>query len=253
MSQLGFKFIAKLIIACLVAAILGYWLRQNFNQELLADSANLGWFVGVLGTLYTLIAAFIIFQVWGQFNSMSRLLGLEAKAICGLWDFTDYLNDAPVGRKMNRVLDRYIEIVLTHEKADASRGIKSVHPSTELTAILKVIDSIKFDDNRDSAIFPSLINQYEELSSVRMERIEAGVTRVPLLLRLFFSLLTGGVILSFALLGFNNGWLYYFSLTVISLILIFAYLLTVDLDNPFDGFWNIDYVPLENAKKYLKQ
>lgn len=253
MKRLGLKFITRIIFGCLLVAAFGFWLRQNFNQELLADSANLGWFVGVFGTLYTLIAAFIIVQVWSQFNNMSRLLGLEAKAVCALWDFTDYLNDAPVSRKMSRALDLYLKTVVGREKEEASRGVKSVHPSKELTAILQVIDSIKFDDRRDAAIFPSLIEQYEALSSVRMERIENGVTRVPLLLKLFFMILSVGLILSFALLGFNSNWLYYFSLITITFILGFAYLMAIDLDNPFDGFWNIDYVPLENAKRYLKQ
>jgi hypothetical protein len=251
-NSLTSAIIKNILLPCIILVIIAWFLRTFIGADyFLKDSANFGWFLGVIGTIYTLITAFIIVQVWGQFNGLSALLGKEAKSLCSIWNFTDYLNDDKASTDMKTAIIKYIDTVITSEKTEASKCIKSVHPSGEIINILKVIDRVKFDDKRDSSIFPSLINSYEELSSVRMERIEAGVTRIPLLLKLLFIILNIFLGLSFVFLGFVNNGLYYFTVIAGAVTLSLAYFMADDLDNPFDGFWNVDFIPLENAKRYI--
>ena len=89
----------NIILPSATLVIIAWFLRTFIGVDyFLKDSANFGWFLGVIGTIYTLITAFIIVQVWGQFNGLSTLLGKEAKCICSLWNFTDYLNDNQASR-----------------------------------------------------------------------------------------------------------------------------------------------------------
>ena len=129
---------------------------------------------------------------------------------------------------------------------------RSVHPSVELTRVHAILDEVKFNDKRDGVIFPLLAQAFEELSDVRSERIEAGVTRLPGLLKRFFAFLSLLLFVSFSLIGFVSVYLYLFTLVMGGIVVAFAFFIANDLDNPFDGEWNVDFTAIEQARKYVE-
>lgn len=241
----------KVIFAILLTLIIGYILRLLFNQILLEDEASVGWFFGVFGTFYTLITAFILVTVWTQYTSFEKLLAVEAKNISAIWNLTDYLNDKKVSQKMKGVLLKYIDSTVDKEMQEHTRGNKVDHPSRELVSILEVIDKINFDDKRDASIFQSIINAYEELSTSRAERIEHSVTRIPPILKLFFLLVSVLFVVIYMVHGFNNLYLYLFTLAVLTFIVKFSYIIITDLDNPFKGIWNISLESFINCRNFI--
>lgn len=244
-------FLIRSILSLLITIPLALFVRKFLGAStLLADINGIGWLVGVLGTIYTFVAAFTVVEVWSQFNGVASLIAKEAKAVTSIWNYVDYLNDSTVDQKMKKSLIAY----LAHaegEKIDAANGIRSPHPSIELMQIFRIMDTIQFNDKRDATIYPLLVTAYEELSSVRSERIEAGTARIPSPLRIFFTVLSVFLLITFILLGFVSTSLYMYNIALVTIIISYAHTLILDLDNPFVGIWNVDYTAFAQTKKYI--
>lgn len=60
-----------------------------------------------------------------------------------------------------------------------------------------------------------------------------------------------GSLIGFVLLGFNSTGLYLFALFGVLLVTSVIYSVISDLDNPFDGIWNLDLSMLAQAKNYI--
>ncbi|PIR99157.1 hypothetical protein COT87_01000 [Candidatus Collierbacteria bacterium CG10_big_fil_rev_8_21_14_0_10_44_9] len=244
-------FLVRSIVSLLVTIPLALFVRSYAGAStLLTDINGVGWLVGVLGTIYTFVAAFTVVEVWSQFNGVTALIAKEAKAVTSIWNYVDYLNDTKVDKKMQKVLVAYL-LQAEGEKVDAASGVRSPHPSIELMQIFHVMDTIRFDDKRDVTVFPLLVAAYEELSSVRSERIGAGTARIPSPLRIFFTILSVLLLSTFILLGFVSTSLYIYNIALVTIIISYAHTLILDLDNPFVGIWNVDYTAFVQTKKYI--
>lgn len=247
-TTLGQKILLVSLAVLVLVTLFQKYIIPSFIGD---DISNLTLFTGAIATLYTLIVAFIIVEVWGQFNSISKYISEEAKAITSIWNYTDYLNDSSLSKKMKEGLLSYINVASNSEKKDASQGIRSVHPSKELVGILKIIDKVTFDDNRDSAIFPNLITSFENLSSLRSERIDASTNRLPGFLKILFQSLSVIVVVFFMFQPFNDLFIALFGNLTLAILVSISYFLVEDMDNPFEGHWNVDYSPLQEAKDYI--
>ena len=246
--------LTPIFLSVLLATIFGVALQNFIGKEyFLADIGGIGWLLGVVGTIYTLVAAFTMVEVWNQFNNTSSLISKEAKAIITIWNYTDYLNDKDIDSKMQKCLTEYIHESMTTEQNQAAKGIRSPQSSLALTNILRVIDKVKFDDPKDASIFPLLTQAYEDLATIRSDRIEAGVARLPGMIRIFFIALSIMLMVSYILVGYIHLPLYIihtvFGATIISL----TYKIIIDLDNPFDGYWNLDYSAFIHAKEHISK
>lgn len=244
-------FLLRSIISLLVTVPVALFVRSYMGAGMLLSEINgIGWLVGVLGTIYTFVAAFTVVEVWTQFNGVAALIAKEAKSVTSIWNYVDYLNDTKVDRQMQKALIAYLKHA-EGEKIDASNGVRSPHPSIELMQIFRIMDTIQFNDKRDAAIYPLLVTAYEELSSVRSERIEAGTARIPSPLRIFFTVLSIFLLITFILLGFVSTNLYLYNVVLVTVIISYAHMLILDLDNPFVGIWNVDYSAFAQTKKYI--
>lgn len=70
----------------------------------------------------------------------------------------------------------------------------------------------------------------------------------------FFFKTTLFLMIGVSLIGFSvtlRGTL--FSIIAAAFVTSITYQIIFDLDNPFDGDWNISYEPFEEAKKYIEQ
>lgn len=244
--------IFPILISVGLATLLGISLQTLVGKEyFLEDIGGVGWLLGVVGTIYTLVAAFTMVEVWSQFNNTSNLISREAKSIISIWNYIEYLNDKKIDRSMQKVLTGYLERCMSVEHDQASKAVRPIQSSVEFLAILKVIDQISFNDARDVAVFPVLIQAYEDLSTIRSDRIEAGVTRLPGMIKIFFIALSLMLMVSYILVGYVHLPLFIIHTIFGASIISLTYKIILDLDNPFDGYWNLDYSALTQAKEHI--
>ncbi|PIY80626.1 MAG: hypothetical protein COY80_01955 [Candidatus Pacebacteria bacterium CG_4_10_14_0_8_um_filter_42_14] len=247
------KIIQKAVMVLGLALVLSYLLRVLLHDSISVDDlGKLGSVTGAVSTIYTLIIAFIIVEVWGQFNSLGASVAKEASTLVALWNFTDYLDDKKIDKKMRPALVKYIDKVLNEERTEASMCKRTKHPSDELIAILRVIDLVTVDNEKDAAVLPHLFEYFEQLSGARGGRLDASTNRLPMFLKflfIFLSVMTGVL---FFLIPFESLAVQIFASGIVSFIIYLSYTLIVDLDNPFSGSWNVDYSPLTEAREYIE-
>lgn len=248
-----FQTVILIIAQIAFATILAYFIHTQFSTVINADFVSTGWLFGTFGTLYALITAFILVEVWNQYNALDSAVATEAKVLTSIWNYTDYLNDTKVSQSMYQALTSYLRTTAEKEVIAMGHNQTLAHPSPELSQILRVIDNVKFDDPRDASAFKALIQSFENLSSSRMSRISQGATRIPTLLKLFFNLVTFTFLSIYILQMFVSLPLYLLTVVIISTIVLFVRAIIFDLDNPFKGIWNLSIEPYNNALHFIDQ
>lgn len=248
-----YKYIIfPILLSITLATVFGVLLQSIVGKEyFLADIGGIGWLLGVVGTIYTLVAAFTMVEVWSQFNSTSNLISREAKVLISLWNYANYLNDTKLDQQLRHALLSYIDVTMQHEHRDATLGVRSRQSSPAFLGILQAIDHVKFNDSRDASIFPLLTQSCEELATIRSDRIEASVTRLPSMIKVFFIALSIMLMISYILVGYVHLPLYLIHTISGATIISLTYKIILDLDNPFDGYWNLDYSALTQAKDHI--
>lgn len=248
------KICLKIFITCAVLVLIGLWLRMRVGKEyFLADAANFGWIIGVIGTIYTLITAFVLFGVWNQYNTLQELIAKEARILAGLWNYTDYFNDSKLDKQMRESLVSYINKALEVEIKRLAGDQQVVTYSAELITINQVVDAVKFNDGRDGTIYSVVIELYKNLVDVRVQKNEAGITRLPLSIKALFIVLSLLLVFCVLILGFTNELMYIFSLLFVAIIVSLTYEVVQDMDNPFGGLFQLKQGTLEETKEYISR
>lgn len=247
------KLVISVSFRLVVALALGYCAQSYLSHLISPNASILSTLFNTLGGIYALVTAFVLVEVWSQYNNLDSALSSEAKVLTSLWNYTDYLNDKNVSKAMKTSLTSYITTVLNVEVPAMANNQTLVHPSKELTGIMQVIDQIKFNDPRDASAFKSIIQSFENLSTQRMGRISQGSTRIPITLRAFFEMVSYAFLGSFLLQSFTHQGLYLISVGSLSLIVFYVREIILDLDNPFDGLWNVSTHSYHQALDYINQ
>lgn len=209
--------------------------------------------VGAMGTIYALITAFILVNVWQGLTETQNSFSSENEALIQIWSFVDYFDDIEFSKSMKKVLLAYITSTL-RELVDLSSQKKIIFPSKEFTNILKAIDAVKFDDPRDPIAFGGLTQAYTNLSSARAKRIEICLTMMPTILRDFYLITSLIFWIGYLVQGFNSDIVYYTNLFMVSVIVIFAYLIIMDLDRPLKpGLVQVGFDPYFQSIEYIQK
>ncbi len=206
--------------------------------------------VGAIGTIYALISAFILSNVWSNFKEAEQAVSQENEAIISLWNSADYFNSLKESNRMRAVLVSYIDSVLRNEFHHARR-FESTLPGKEFLGIQRLIDSIELDSHRDEIVFSSIISTYENLSIARNKRINRMVDSMPRMLKMFY--IIASIILwgGFAFEGFKNPILYLAVNFGITTIIVLNYMIIIDFDNPLDGFIRISFDRYIASRDYI--
>lgn len=240
-------------IISLLAASLLFGLIIFFNFHSLLDSLieiRDSDVVGAIGTIYALISAFILSNVWSNFKEAEQAVGQENEAIISLWNSADYFDSLKESNRMRSALVAYINSVLQNEYHHSRRSEFSP-PGKEFLAIQRLIDSIQIGSPRDEIVFSSIISTYENLSIARNKRINRMSETMPQMLRVFYiiaSLILWG---GFAFEGFQNPLLYLVVNFGITTIIVLNYFIIVDFDNPLDGFIRVSFDRYIASRDYI--
>ena len=76
-------------------------------------------------------------------------------------------------------------------------GKRNDQLSKTFRLISKIIQDVKFDDDHDQIVFDHVLAQYGTLSTIRTERINQSLMRLPTILRVFVYLSSLIALLSF--------------------------------------------------------
>ena len=164
--------IIKSTIATLIVILATLLFREAFSSEdLLADVSGLGAFVTVFGTLYGIMAAFIVFEVWGQYNKTAALVAQEAQGLERLYRLAIYFRDEKLSREIKETITAYSKLIIAGKFQKLGSGQRNKENGIVFRRIAEIIKGITFDDDHDHVVFDHVVSHYGKLSEIRTERI----------------------------------------------------------------------------------
>lgn len=246
--------VIKSLIFSIISVGLMYAARLFFHTEsFLSDLGGLGGFLTVFGTLYGIMAAFVVFEVWSQYNRTVDLIDKEGLGLERLFRLTLYFRDNKLTSQMKKVIKTYADMVISGNFQKIGSGQRNPETGKAFRKISEVIRDIKFNDDHDQIIFDHIINHYGHLSEIRTQRITQSLSRLPILLKIFLYSASTLALTSFIIMPFQNMYYGFFAIGALSFILAMIFQLVEDLDNPFVGHWNLTPEPFERALQHIEK
>jgi hypothetical protein len=243
---------SALFSAAAVAA--SYFLRSRFHTELyLADVSGLSAFLSVFGTLYGILTAFFVFEVWTQYNRISELIDKEAQGLERLYRLTLYFRDEGFTSKMKVAISEYANLVINGNFKTLAQGGRNVQNGIAFRKMADIIREIQFNDDHDSIVYSQVLEHYGELAQVRTERRNQSLSRLPVQLKTFIYISSFFALVTFLVMPFAQAIYGYLSVLIISFLQAMIFQMVEDLDNPFVGEWALTPEPFARAMKHIDE
>ncbi len=246
--------ITKSLLVSILFVGLAYAVRTLFKTDLyLSDVGGLGSFVTVFGTLYGIMSAFVVFEVWAQYNKTTSLIDQEALGLERLFRLTLYFRDAKLTKDMTRVITAYATKVIEGKFQKIGSGQRNKENGILFRNISEVIREIKFDDDHDTIVYQQILDHYGKLGQIRTDRINQSLTRLPVLLKVFLYVTSGIAVGTFIIMPFAQFLYQVFVVIGVGFVIAMLIQLVEDLDNPFVGNWNITPEPFQRALDHINE
>lgn len=246
--------LGKSIVISLIVGTLTYFTQTTLGlNKYLGDIGGIGSFLVVFGTLYGIMTAFIVVEVWNQHNKTSHLFEQEAEELEKLFRLSLYFRSEVFSKKIKDVISQYGKILITSEFKHLGEGQKHEEEEKSFRQITHVIKDIVLKDGHDHVIFDNIITLYGDLAQTRIERTHQSMLRLPLPLKTFFYASTVIVVLSFVFMPFANAIYAVASSGCLVFMLAMISQIIEELDNPFKGFWNLTPESFEETLLHLEE
>ncbi len=214
------------------------------------DAEGLSALLQIIGTLYSVVYAFATYVIWGQFAAVENEILKESGALKDLILFSRSMKEA-TRDPVVRAVRAYGRAVSETEWGVLSRGDDTEKTDRLFSAVITSVTDSKPENDSDRRIHDQLLQIANQASGHRDERLALSAKRIPRTLLLFVMTTALTILLLLLIFPFRNLALGILSVVIATLLLYFAHFVITDLDNPFEGTWNVGSRPFEElASKY---
>jgi hypothetical protein len=234
------------------AAILYLGLRlAGFHRFFVNDAEGVGALLQIIGTLYSVVYAFATYVIWGQFAAVENEILKESGALKDLVVFSRPLKDA-ARDPMVRAVKAYARGVAETEWGTLSRGEDTEKTDRLFSSLISSVIDVKPEGDAERMVYERLLGIANLASAHRDERLAISAKRMPKTLLLFVSLTAFTILFLLLFFPFHNLALGMVSMAIATLLLFFAHFVLTDLDNPFEGTWNVSSEPFSDLVTKLR-
>jgi hypothetical protein len=229
-----------------VAAALYLALRlAGFHKLFADDGEGVGALLQIVGTLYSVVYAFATYVIWGQFAAVESEIQKESGALKDLILFSRQLKEA-ARDPIVRAVRAYARGVTESEWGMLSRREDTDRTDKLFSGVIASVAEAKPADETESRLYDRLLEIAHQASAHRDERIALSVKRIPRTLLLFVTLTAFTILFLLLFYPFHNLALGLVSIAITTMLLFFANFVLTDLDNPFEGTWNVESTPFND-------
>jgi hypothetical protein len=246
-SVMNWKAISSQLLAraaLLAVAVASYWLLRGtpFSDITAHDAEGLNTLILLLGSIYAVMYAFVIYVIWGQFTDVENFVMRECYSLDELLRFSRYVN-ADSNRAIRRSLSEYSQAVLGSEWE--ALGKRERDPATEncFITLMTVVIRTAPADAAEATIQQRLIDIAREAGEHRDERITKSLTRIPPTLMGFVNAMSIALLVLIFVYPFHHPVAGVACFVLVATVLVFANIVMTDLDNPFNGVYNVSSEP----------
>ena len=211
----------------------------GFHKLFIDDAEGIGALLQIIGTLYSVVYAFATYVIWGQFAAVENGILKESGALKDLVLFSGPLKEA-TRDPIVRAVRAYARGVVESEWGTLSRGDDTERTDRLFSEIISSVTGAKPEDDSQRTVYGQLLEIANQASDQRDERIATSVKRIPRTLQLFVTVTALTILFLLFFYPFHNLALGAVSVAITTMLLFFANFVLTDLDNPFEGTWNVD-------------
>jgi hypothetical protein len=211
-----------------------------------------GYIIGVMGTIYAVILAFVVFTVWNQYQMTEAAVMAEANGVGDLSRMNKRLPD-PLQTQVRGALVNYVQAVIHSEWAALGRQSESQEAWSALQKLWEIYRGADPPrDERAEIFYSESLRQMNNLSDSRRTRLFANHGKVPTLMWVLLWL-EGAIILGFTyFFGVRSIRSQCLMTVALALVVSLNLFLIQELDQPFSGLAQISAAPLEQELARIK-
>lgn len=222
------------------AAVVYLGLRfAGFHRLFSEDGEGIGVLLEIIGTLYSVVYAFATYVIWGQFAAVENEILKESGALKDLMLFSKSLKEA-ARDPIVRAVRAYARAVLESEWSTLSHGEDTERTDKLFANIIASVVEVKPVDDPEARAHQHLLEVSTQASAHRDERLALSAKRIPRTLLLFVIITAFSILFLLLFFPFHNLALGLVAVAIATMLLLFAHFVLTDLDNPFEGTWNVD-------------
>ncbi len=235
----GFSLMAAAVAIYVMLRLAGF-------HKLFADDAEgIDVLLQIIGTLYSVVYAFATFVIWGQFAAVENEILQEAGALKDLVVFSRGIKEA-MRDPIVRATRAYARGVIESEWGTLSRGEHTEKTDKLFSVIISSVTDVKPESEAERSIYERLLEIANQVSAHREERLAISTKRMPRTLFLFVTLTAIAILFLLFFYPFHNLGLAIVAIALATMLLFFAHFVLTDLDNPFEGTWNVSSQPFHD-------
>lgn len=228
----------------LAASVLTYWsFRQTgVSESLRSDAEGLGTIITLIGSIYAVVFAFVIFVIWGQFTEVENAGMRECGSLNDLLRFNHYLN-ADANRTVRRAVTEYAQRVINSEWHSLGEGHRDQPTEKAFATLLSAVLRAEPATPAEEGIVQRMIDIARKTGEQRDERIAKSLTRIPPTLLGLVRVMAGALLVLTFFYPFHSWVAGACCFSTLGVILFLSNLVMTDTDDPFDGIFNVSAQP----------
>jgi len=231
----------------LAALLAASWIARQAHLERFtaADVEGLSSLISLIGGIYAVVFAFVIFVIWGQFTAVEDATVRECSLLNDLLRFAQSL-DQDTNRVIRRTVSDYARRVANSEWHSLGEGREDQGAERAFALVVAtIVRAVPASPSEDRA-HQRLIDIVRKLAEQRDERIAKSLTRIPLTLLLLVRTMVVVLLMLILVYPFHSWMVGAVGFSAVAIVLFFSNLVMTDTDNPFDGVFNVSPRPFSD-------
>jgi len=238
-SQHAFRLVAGLVVICILAWALHL---SGLTASLAPDAEGLSMVITLIGAIYAVIFAFVIFVIWGQFTEVESASSRECSSLNDLLRFSQYLNPDS-NRAIRRAVSEYSQRVTSSEWHSLGEHRRDQSSEKAFSALIHTVLKTQPANPAEEALIERLIDIVRKVGEQRDERIAKSLTRIPPTLLGLVRVMAIALLVLVFFFPFHCWIAGMGCMAVLTIILFLSNLVMTDTDNPFEGIFNVSPRP----------
>ncbi len=207
-----------------------FWLSRVHRQH----NDIIGWQIGFLSTTYAVIIAFMLSDVWNNYQAAETNAEIEANSVLNVYQVAEGF--ATQQRSAIRSLARhYAEIMVREEWPDMQKGRFSVAGYQTTSALWKIIMGTRSANSNEQGSFDRALNDLTSLTEHR--RIRQLQSRAKLPVIFWVVLIVGGLmtVIYTCLFNVEDARMHVLQVVSVSFFISLVLVTIADVDGPYGG------------------
>ena len=240
------------IVANLIMSFYAFDYITGFISS--SDVTGVSVFLSVMGVIYAITAAFVIFEAASRIGNLTEEMNKETIALRNTYSLVLLMDDKRLKDHVREKIMSYCTAAKKRLYEDGKGAQKEASQRfRELFSIPGKI-SIKGKNIETKKIISShIIDALRSSANARARRrglLEASMPQLEIYLILFLSF---SIVAGFYFMGIANKFLFMLVILLASTAVSAIMYIISDLANPFKGFWNISPEPYDRTLEFLEE